>query len=141
MRTGGGKSLTYQLPAVMENVKFTRRASKLTLVITPLISLMQDQVSQMNSFLPNSAVSLYSEMGKQMMDDAWRRIHDSESGVSMLFATPERVAANNRMISELNKLNRNNRLGRFVVDEAHCCSEWGHDFRPDYKKLGKLKDR
>jgi len=72
MRTGGGKSLTYQMPAVLENYAFTKKASKLTVVITPLISLMEDQVNQMNSFLPRSAESLYSEMGKNKMNGVWR---------------------------------------------------------------------
>ena len=119
MRTGGGKSLTYQLPAVLENSKFTKRTSKVTVVVCPLISLMDDQVMQMNQFVRGSAVKLFSEMGKDRMNAAWRSVHDPNSGVSMLFVTPERVSANNRFFTEMKKLG--NRIARFVIDEAHCC--------------------
>ncbi|CAB9528346.1 Bloom syndrome protein homolog [Seminavis robusta] len=138
MRTGGGKSLTYQLPALLEGRGPSR---KVTLVISPLLSLIKDQEDQMNQFAPGSAVSFTSNLpgGQAEHTRRWNQVRDPQSGVCLILVTPEKVHKSNKLKSELQKLYQQNRLGRFVVDEAHCSSNWGHDFRTDYGKLGILR--
>lgn len=132
MRTGGGKSLLYQLPVVLER-------PKITLVISPLLSLMQDQQDQVNAFCPNVCVSFHSGLSKSEQASNWRRVKDSSQGVGMILVTPERVLKSNLLKAELQTLYANHRFARIVIDECHCCCQWGHDFRPDYAKLGVLR--
>mmetsp|Transcript_25728 Transcript_25728/g.53748 ORF Transcript_25728/g.53748 Transcript_25728/m.53748 type:complete len:523 (-) Transcript_25728:1797-3365(-) len=138
MRTGGGKSLTYQLPSVLES---EGRERKVTIVISPLISLIRDQEEQMNQMRPNSAVSFTSSMAGGTSEHArrWALVRDPTAGVALIFVTPEKVGKSSKFKNEMEKLNKQGRLGRFVVDECHCACQWGHDFRPDYTKLGILK--
>ncbi|KAG7369029.1 ATP-dependent DNA helicase RecQ [Nitzschia inconspicua] len=132
MKTGGGKSLLYQLPAVLES-------PKITLVVSPLLSLIQDQENQMNDFVPHSCVSFTSGMGAELHNANWSRVRDVTGGVMMILVTPEKVFKSNKLKSELQKLEEQNRLGRFVIDECHCACQWGHDFRPDYAKISVLR--
>lgn len=132
MPTGGGKSLCYQLPATVDR--------KLTVVVCPLISLIQDQVHHLSG---NGVRALFLSSGqsREEQDDVFASLHSPELGDSgcVLYVTPERVSSSHKFLSLLRALDRSGRLGRFVVDEAHCVSQWGHDFRPDYKALGLFK--
>lgn len=136
MRTGGGKSLTYQLPAVLEGRGPQR---KITVVVSPLLSLIRDQEDQLNAFCRGSAVSFSSNIGKEEHARRWGLVRDPSSGICLILVTPEKIHKSNKFKNEMEKLFEQNRLGRFVIDECHCCSNWGHDFRPDYTKLGLLK--
>jgi len=141
MRTGGGKSLTYQLPALLEGRGTSQ--NKITFVISPLLSLIRDQEEQMNQFAPGSAISFTSNLPGGQSEHArrWDCVRDPRQGVCLVLVTPEKVHKSGKLQDELQRLYQQNRLGRFVIDEAHCSSNWGHDFRPDYTQLGVLRQR
>jgi ATP-dependent DNA helicase RecQ len=120
--TGGGKSLCYQLPALL--------LEGLTLVVSPLIALMKDQLD----FLTRKGVPaarLDSSQGAEQTRQVWE---DLASGrLRLLYIAPERFASE-RFLQQMRRV----RIGMMVIDEAHCISEWGHNFRPDYMKLAGL---
>ncbi|ODQ50029.1 ATP-dependent DNA helicase, partial [Saitoella complicata NRRL Y-17804] len=136
MPTGGGKSLCYQLPSVIDSGK-TRGV---TIVISPLISLMQDQIEHLLE-LNIMAVVINGEMSPEQKKFAFGQLREAEPVVKMLYVTPEMVSKSPQAQSIMEQLYRRKRLARIVIDEAHCVSQWGHDFRPDYKELGQLRQR
>ncbi|KAK0618576.1 hypothetical protein B0T17DRAFT_343576 [Bombardia bombarda] len=136
MPTGGGKSLCYQLPAMIN----TGKTRGITIVISPLLSLMQDQVEHMKA-LNIQAESFNGEMAPDLRRHALEVFdHDNpEHTLQLLYVTPEMVNKSQAFVSGMTKLYQKKKLARIVIDEAHCVSQWGHDFRPDYKALGEVR--
>jgi ATP-dependent DNA helicase RecQ len=133
MPTGGGKSLCYQLPAL---VKYEAGAG-VAIVISPLIALMQDQVDKLN-YLGIPAKFLNSTLDSDVSLDVQYAMIDNK--IAMLYVAPERMATP-KFLKLLDWMYQRNKLSLFAIDEAHCVSQWGHDFRPEYRKLSVLQAR
>ena len=125
MPTGGGKSLCYQIPALM--------LDGLTVVISPLIALMKDQVDALKNNGIEAAFLNSTQTGQQQVEV----FRDVRSGkLKLLYVAPERLLQSGDQFMDFL---RSTNVSLFAIDEAHCISSWGHDFRPEYMQLGQLK--
>src|SRR5216684_1955731 len=129
MPTGGGKSLTYQLPALL--------LPGLTVVISPLIALMHDQVDQLRA---NGIAATFINSSLDSLERSQRERAALNGRVKLLYVAPERLLSES-FLYLLDQIESDIGLSLLAVYEAHCVSEWGHDFRPEYRQLGQLRTR
>ena len=129
MPTGGGKSLTYQLPALL--------LPGLTIVISPLIALMHDQVDRLHA---NGIAATFINSSLSLAEQREREQSVLNGQVQLLYVAPERLVTGN-FLAMLAQVEQNVGISLVAVDEAHCVSEWGHDFRPEYRQIGILRAR
>ncbi|KHN11815.1 ATP-dependent DNA helicase Q-like 2 [Glycine soja] len=129
MAAGGGKSLCYQLPAVLRD--------GIALVVSPLLSLIQDQVMGLTALGIPAYMLTSTNKGDEKF--IYKTLEKGEGELKILYVTPEKISKSKRFMSKLEKCHHAGRLSLISIDEAHCCSQWGHDFRPDYKSLSILK--
>jgi ATP-dependent DNA helicase RecQ len=129
MPTGGGKSLCYQLPALLREGT--------ALVVSPLIALMHDQVAALRQ-LGVRAAFLNSSLDESESKAVKRALRMGE--LDLLYVAPERLVMDS-MLQQLSEMYDESRLALFAIDEAHCVSQWGHDFRPEYLQLSLLHER
>ncbi|EDW94508.1 ATP-dependent DNA helicase Q5 [Drosophila yakuba] len=132
MPTGSGKSLCFQLPGLMSE-------NQITIVFSPLLALIKDQIDHLTK-LKVPADSLNSKMSTKERDRVIMDLKAVKTSLKFLYITPEQAAT--KFFQELlQTLHKHKKLAYFAVDEAHCVSQWGHDFRPDYLKLGELRSK
>lgn len=132
MPTGSGKSLCFQLPAMLAD-------NKLAIVFSPLLALIKDQIDHLTK-LKIPAESINSKMSSKDRERVLNDIKSIKPNTRFLYITPEQ-AATGTFRSLIEHLDKYKKISYIVVDEAHCVSEWGHDFRPDYLKLGDLREK
>jgi ATP-dependent DNA helicase RecQ len=133
MPTGGGKSLCYQIPAIVRH----RAGLGVAIVVSPLIALMHDQVGALLEAGVEAAF-LNSSLSPDEASAVEQRL--ARGQLTLLYAAPERLTTP-RFMAQLQSLYERGRLGLFAIDEAHCVSQWGHDFRPEYRGLATLCER
>ena len=124
MPTGGGKSICYQVPALL--------LDGVTIVISPLISLMKDQVDALRQ---NNIAASFLNSSQTFREQQQVLLELQNNRIKLLYLAPERLVGDNQFLQNLKQF----KIALFAVDEAHCISHWGHDFRPEYLVLGRLK--
>jgi ATP-dependent DNA helicase RecQ len=129
MPTGGGKSICFQLPALLKN--------GITIVVSPLISLMQDQVTALQD---NGIAATYLNSSVTGLEVQNRSQRVLSGEIKLLYVAPERLMSD-RFLEFLDQIQHSIGIATFAIDEAHCVSEWGHDFRPDYRQLSTIRLR